>query len=386
MSLVLKNIEKSYPEFDLNLSFSAEKGELFTLLGPSGCGKTTTLHLIAGFIAPDGGALFVDGDEMTHTPPHQRKLGVVFQDYALFPNMRVFGNIAFGLRMHGWPRDRIEERVRYLLDLVRLRGYEERIVTQLSGGEQQRVALARALAPEPRLLLLDEPLSALDAKLRRDLRLEIKRIQRELKLTTVYVTHDQEEALAISDHIVVMQAGKIEQVGTPFELFNRPLSSFVADFMGMSNRIQGRVLSSDSGTILLETDEGHFKVIYAKPIIENSRVTLVFRPEKCSLLAGSGEGSREGNGIAGEEKHRKDEHTDSQTTNMFTGKVTSCEYQGEFSTVRVATENGEYTIKIQISSGMEAGSSVQVYVRPDDLWILEHEENSETGIEKSAIE
>ena len=381
MSLVLKNIQKSYPEFDLNLSFTAEKGELLTLLGPSGCGKTTTLHLIAGFIAPESGALFVDGDEMTYTPPHQRKLGVVFQDYALFPNMRVFGNIAFGLRMHGWTRERIEERVRYLLDLVRLRGYEERIVTQLSGGEQQRVALARALAPEPRLLLLDEPLSALDAKLRRDLRLEIKRIQRELKLTTVYVTHDQEEALAISDHIVVMQAGKIEQIGTPFELFNRPLSPFVADFMGMSNRIQGRVLSSDSGTILLETDEGHFKVNYKKTLAKNSRVTLVFRPEKCSLLSGSGESGHEENGIEGEEKHRKkDEHTDAHTTNMFTGKVTSCEYQGEFSTVRIATEKGEYTVKIQISSVMETGLSVQVYVRSDNLWILEREDNPETVV------
>ena len=355
MSLVLKSIEKSYPEFDLNLSFSAEKGELFTLLGPSGCGKTTTLHLIAGFIAPDGGALFVDGDEMTHTPPHQRKLGVVFQDYALFPNMRVFGNIAFGLRMHGWPRDRIEERVRHLLDLVRLGGYEERIVTQLSGGEQQRVALARALAPEPRLLLLDEPLSALDAKLRRDLRLEIKRIQRELKLTTVYVTHDQEEALAISDHIVVMQAGKIEQIGTPFELFNRPLSPFVADFMGMSNRIHGRVLSHHRGTVLLETDKGHFKVNYTKPIAKNSSATLVFRPEKCSLLV-----------------------TDSQTNNMFTGKILSCEYQGEFSTVRVATGKEEYNIKTQQVSTLEAGNSVQVYVRPDDLWILAHGADSES--------
>jgi putative spermidine/putrescine transport system ATP-binding protein len=378
VSLVLKNIEKSYPEFDLNLSFSAEKGELLTLLGPSGCGKTTTLHLIAGFITPAGGTLLVDGEDVTATPPHQRRLGVVFQDYALFPNMRVFGNIAFGLRMHGWPRDRIEERVRYLLDLVRLRGYEERFVTQLSGGEQQRVALARALAPEPRLLLLDEPLSALDAKLRRDLRLEIKRIQRELKLTTVYVTHDQEEALAISDHIVVMQAGKIEQIGTPFELYNRPLSPFVADFMGMSNRIQGRVLSSGSGTILLETDEGHFKVNYTKAITENSMATLVFRPEKCSLLAGSGESSHEVNGIVKKDKHHKVEHTDSKTTNMLTGKILSCEYQGEFSTVRVATDKGEYTIKIQISSVMETGSSVQVYVRPDDLWTLEHEDNPKT--------
>ena len=353
MSLVLKQIEKSYPEFDLDLTFSAEKGELLTLLGPSGCGKTTTLHLIAGFITPASGALLIDGEDVTKQAPHLRNLGVVFQDYALFPNMRVFGNIAFGLHMHGWTRDSIEERVQYLLDMVRLSGYEDRIVTQLSGGEQQRVALARALAPEPRLLLLDEPLSALDAKLRRDLRLEIKHIQRELDLTTVYVTHDQEEALAISDHIVVMQEGKIEQVGTPFELFNRPLSPFVADFMGMSNRIHGHVLSSDDGRILLHTDEGPFTVNYTHPIQKNTSVTLVFRAEKCVPLAGD---------VDGPDKHE---------TNLLTGKIVSCEYLGEFTTVRVATKQGEYSAKMQEAPSLEAGATVQLYVRPNDLWILE---------------
>ena len=354
MSLALKNIEKSYPEFDLDLTFSAEKGELLTLLGPSGCGKTTTLHLIAGFITPASGTLFIDGEDMTKQAPHLRNLGVVFQDYALFPNMRVFGNIAFGLRMHRWSHDRIEKRVQYLLDLVRLSGYEERIVTQLSGGEQQRVALARALAPEPRLLLLDEPLSALDAKLRRDLRLEIKRIQRELDLTTVYVTHDQEEALAISDHIVVMQEGKIEQVGTPFELFNRPLSPFVADFMGMSNLIHGHVLSSDNGRTFLHTDEGPFSVNYTKPVQKNTSVALVFRPEKCVPLAGGADGP------------------DKQETNLLTGEIVSCEYLGEFTTVRVATKNGEYSAKMQAVQPLEAGTSIQLYVRPDDLCILEN--------------
>ena len=360
MSLVLNQIKKTYPEFDLDLSFSAEKGELLTLLGPSGCGKTTTLHLIAGFISPDSGTLFIDGEDITHTAPHLRNLGVVFQDYALFPNMRVFGNIAFGLRMHGWARDHIEKRVHYLLDLVRLSGYEDRIVTQLSGGEQQRVALARALAPEPRLLLLDEPLSALDAKLRRDLRLEIKRIQRELKLTTVYVTHDQEEALAISDHIVVMQEGSIEQVGTPFELFNRPLSPFVADFMGMSNRIHGHVHSSNGGTILLHTDEGLFTASCTKSVQKNSSVTIVFRPEKCIPLAGGAGGPRNA------------DDTDTQNTNLITGKIVSCEYLGEFSTVRVAARKGEYSVKIQTVQPLKAGTSVQLYVRPDDLWILEY--------------
>jgi len=207
--------------------------------------------------------------------------------------------------------------------------------------------------------LLDEPLSALDAKLRRDLRLEIKRIQRELNLTTVYVTHDQEEALAISDHIVVMQEGKIEQVGTPFELFNRPLSPFVADFMGMSNRIHGHVLSSDNGRIHLYTDEGPFNVNYTHPIQKNINVTLVFRAEKCVLLAGGADGSD------------NVDTSDKKETNRLTGKIVSCEYLGEFTTVRVTTKHGEYSAKIQAVQPLEAGTSVQLYVRPDDLWILE---------------
>jgi ABC-type Fe3+/spermidine/putrescine transport system ATPase subunit len=349
MSLILKHIRKSYPEFDLNLSFTAEKGELLTLLGPSGCGKTTTLHLIAGFIEPETGSLLIDGEDVTHTPPHLRNLGVVFQDYALFPNMRVFGNVAFGLRMHGWTAPHIHDRVHSMLDLVRLTGYENRFVTQLSGGEQQRVALARALAPEPRLLLLDEPLSALDAKLRRDLRLEIKRIQRELNLTTVYVTHDQEEALAISDSIVVMQQGSIEQIGTPFELFNRPRSSFVADFMGMPNRIEGNVQEIDGRSIRIHTDEGPFYAQYTKPISVNEPVVLVFRPEKCTPIEDS---------------------DDVQHTNLISGNIMSCEYLGEFHNAVLRTEQGEYTVKMQHTAAPRVGAPVRLRIRPEDLWIL----------------
>ena len=351
MSLVLKKIEKSYPEFDLDLTFTAEKGMLLTLLGPSGCGKTTTLHLIAGFISPDSGTMSIGSEDVTARPPHLRKLGVVFQDYALFPNMNVFGNIAFGLRMHGWPRDRIQRRVQDLLDLVRLPGYEHRIVTQLSGGEQQRVALARALAPEPRLLLLDEPLSALDAKLRHELRFEIKRIQRELGLTTVYVTHDQEEALAISDRVVVMQAGQIEQIGTPFEVFNRPRSSFVADFMGMSNSIEGRVISCEGDQVLLDTKEGSFTVHFTHPLPRDAKVTFVFRPEKGLPVA----------------------KTNKSHTNMLVGRITSSEYLGESTILKVTTNAGEYSVKLQGAPALLTNTPAQVYIHPDDLWILERE-------------
>ncbi|GAH85320.1 unnamed protein product, partial [marine sediment metagenome] len=202
MSLRLDGIKKRYPDFKIDVSFNANDGEILTLLGPSGCGKTTTLHIIAGFIEPDEGRIFLNDNDVTYLPPHMRNVGLVFQDYALFPHMNVFSNIAFGLRMHGWSKKDMEKRVKNLLHLIRLLKYENRIVTELSGGEQQRIALARALAPNPDILLLDEPLSALDALLRKELRSEIKRIQRELKITTVYVTHDQEEALALSDKIV----------------------------------------------------------------------------------------------------------------------------------------------------------------------------------------
>ena len=368
MSLTLRNVQKSYPEFDLDLSFTAAQGELLTLLGPSGCGKTTTLHLIAGFISPDRGSISIGGEDVTALAPHVRHVGVVFQDYALFPNMDVFGNISFGLKMQGWERAAIRSRVHDLLELVRLPGYEQRVVTQLSGGEQQRIALARALAPEPRLLLLDEPLSALDAKLRKDLRNEIKRIQRTLHLATLYVTHDQEEALAISDKIVVMQAGKIEQTGTPFEIFNRPRSLFVADFMGLSNFIDARVRSADGKLVHLETPEGPFTVYHPQPPRDGSRMTLVFRPERGRIFAPA----------AHAESLKKDENT-------LHGKIISSEYLGESTIVRVRTENGIYTVSSSNTSVMNHEAvdrgkpsaevfppdmPVSVFIHQTDMWIV----------------
>lgn len=266
MSLVLKKIEKSYPEFDLDLTFTAEKGMLLTLLGPSGCGKTTTLHLIAGFISPNSGTMSIGGEDVTARPPHLRKLGVVFQDYALFP-------------------------------------------------------------------------------------FEIKRIQRELGLTTVYVTHDQEEALAISDRVVVMQAGQIEQIGTPFEVFNRPRSSFVADFMGMSNSIEGRVISCEGDQVLLDTKEGSFTVHFTHPLPRDAKVTFVFRPEKGLPVA----------------------KTNKSHTNMLVGRITSSEYLGESTILKVATNAGEYSVKLQGAPALLTNTPAQVYIHPDDLWILERE-------------
>jgi putative spermidine/putrescine transport system ATP-binding protein len=249
--LTLTDVQKRFGEFaavqDFNLS--AEKGEFVSFLGPSGCGKTTTLRMIAGFEQPTSGAITIDGRDVTHVPPNRRNVGMVFQSYALFPNMTVADNIAFGLTVRKRPRDQVRKRVAELLDIVNLPDKGGRFPYQLSGGQQQRVALARALAFEPQVLLLDEPLSALDAKIRVALRHEIRQIQRQLGITTVYVTHDPEEALSLSDRVVVMSEGRMEQVGTPFEIYNFPTTAFVASFVGSLNVLSGRIIDAERGEI-----------------------------------------------------------------------------------------------------------------------------------------
>ncbi len=235
--LTLTNISKSFGTTQAVIDFNleVEKGELVSFLGPSGCGKTTTLRMIAGFELPTTGVITLDGQDITYQPPHQRNVGMVFQSYALFPNMTVAQNIGFGLEVRKTPPAVIKERVEEMLALIHMEEYGGRYPYQLSGGQQQRVALARALAIRPRVLLLDEPLSALDAKIRAELRLEIRRIQQALGITAIYVTHDQEEALSLSDRIVVMNRGRIEQVGTPTQIYNYPATEFVAFFVGQLN-------------------------------------------------------------------------------------------------------------------------------------------------------
>lgn len=237
--LNLKNISKTFNENNVvkNINLAVEQGEFISFLGPSGCGKTTTLRMIAGFESPSDGTIILDGVDITSLTPTQRRLGMVFQSYALFPNMTVEQNIAFGLEVKHTPKEQTRKRVEEMLELIRLGSFGKRYPSQLSGGQQQRVALARALAVHPRVLLLDEPLSALDAKIRLELRQEIRLIQQQLKITTIYVTHDQEEALSLSDRIVVMHEGVIEQVGTPFEIYNFPANEFVASFVGQINLI-----------------------------------------------------------------------------------------------------------------------------------------------------
>jgi putative spermidine/putrescine transport system ATP-binding protein len=352
MSLEVIGIKRSWPDFTIDVSFRVGKGELVSLLGPSGCGKTTTLHIIAGFIKPDTGKVTISGVSVNNLPPYLRKIGLVFQDYALFPNMNVFNNIAFGLRMAGWNRKKIERRVRDLLHLIRLDNYVQRNVTELSGGEQQRVALVRALAPRPNILLLDEPLSALDAKLRRNLRGEIKRIQKELGLTTVYVTHDQEEALVLSDRIVVMNNGRIEQIGTPSEIYNRPNTRFVADFVGTTNSIDARVSENDGSLAILEGPEGRFTAnvtanVSVPGVFEKGeRVVILVRPENCALY-----GSKE-------------------KSNIINGTVQSSEYVGDSTHVKITTKHGVYTAKLSGMNHRQVGEKANIAFSRDDCWLL----------------
>lgn len=288
MYLTLKNITKIFPPRggatevkavqDVNLDIN--KGELVTLLGPSGCGKTTTLRMIAGFEFPTTGNIILDGAEINSLPPHKRDMSMVFQSYAIFPHLTVFENIAYGLNVQHLSKSEITSRVNKVLDLVHLEGYGPRAPTQLSGGQQQRVALARALVMEPKVLLMDEPLSNLDAKLREEMRTEIRRIQKELNITSVYVTHDQIEAMTLSDRIVVMNQGVIEQIGTPVEMYRFPINRFVADFIGRANFIPGivqeqrdRKLTVDAlgENITLKNVQREFNRLES--------VTLVVRPE-----------------------------------------------------------------------------------------------------------
>lgn len=361
MSLRLESVVKNYPDFRITLSFSVRKGELLTLLGPSGCGKTTSLRLIAGFIEPDSGRILLADRLINHLPPEKREIGIVFQDYALFPNLNVIENIAFGPKMHGWSGEKSLERAESLVKLVHLEGYEKRKVTRLSGGEQQRVALARSLAPDPRLLLLDEPLSALDARLRKSLRREIRRIQQELNITTVYITHDQEEALSLSDRIAVMRDGEIEQIGTPREIYNRPRNLFVAGFIGQANLIRGTIVGERGGYALLETAFGKLEApwptksappaagigspdLASQTVSSPREVILFFRPESCRI----------GNAMA----------------NNIRGRVVRSEYLGEYTQLEIEASEVPFILKLKDSALLRNWGRIDFSFNPDDCRLL----------------
>jgi ABC-type Fe3+/spermidine/putrescine transport system ATPase subunit len=277
-----------------NVSLSIAKGEFVTLLGPSGCGKTTILRSIAGLVQPTGGEIIVAGRRIDNVPIHKRNIGLVFQNYALFPHKSVFDNIAFGLKYRSVEKSLIAQKVTRALEMVRLPGVEKKLPSEMSGGQQQRIALARAIVIEPDVLLLDEPLSALDANLREEMRTELKIIQREVGITTIFVTHDQEEALAMSDRIVVMNKGEIEQLGTPEEVYRRPESRFVASFLGQSNLLPGRIASINDGYATIRLEGGpELLAIAPSAAREGSQVTVVVRAQKV-IVGASGEGAMAG--------------------------------------------------------------------------------------------
>ncbi len=272
-----------------NVSVSIRENEFFTLLGPSGCGKTTLLRLIAGFDFPTEGQILLYGENIAPLPPYKRPVNTVFQSYALFPHMTVAQNIGFGLEMLGKPRSEIDARVTQMLQLVRMEELRNRRTSQISGGQQQRVALARALAPAPKVLLLDEPLSALDAKLRKDMQIELKRLQHETGITFIFVTHDQEEALTMSDRIAVMSSGRILQVGSPRDIYDRPSERFVANFIGETNFLEGEVTGITDGEAMVKlTGGGTIGAGFPEGVKPSGRVSLVVRPEHADLAkAGS---------------------------------------------------------------------------------------------------
>jgi len=289
MELELRGLSKFFGKFQAvkSVSFTIERGELFSMVGPSGCGKTTLLRTIAGFLSPDEGQVILQGNDITFAPINKRGTAMVFQNYAIFPHMNVFDNLAFGLRMHKVPKPEIKERVTKVLELIRLPGIEEKYPSQLSGGQQQRIALARALVIQPQVLLLDEPLSNLDAKLRESLRMEIREIQQTVGITTIFVTHDIAEAFVMSDRIAVMNAGEIAQIGNPMSIYEAPASEFVGSFVGKSNRFDAVVeaVEDDLGVAVIHD---HLKVSFlngGKHFTKQQKIRLMVRPERITITA-----------------------------------------------------------------------------------------------------
>jgi len=350
--LTLENLHRNFGAVKaLNgIDITLGEGEFLSLLGPSGCGKTTALRLVAGFDRPDAGRVLVDGKDVTRVAPNKRDMGMVFQAYSLFPNMTARQNVEFGLKIRGRDKSQRGGRVTELLELVGLGHAGDRYPHQLSGGMQQRVALARALAIEPRVLLLDEPLSALDAKVRVQLREEIRRIQLEFGITTLYVTHDQEEALAVSDHVAVMYGGVIEQMGTPAEMYAAPKTPFVAEFIGTMNRLESTVVDTDNGEV--EHDGRRLRVDAARGRANGDRVLVLVRPELLDVQAAGNGAPANGNSLTAE-----------VVTQTFLGPVTRLKMASGSSMLTADMASAK-------ASALPVGSSVVAHVPADGASLL----------------
>ena len=335
---------------DVNLQ--VRKGEFVTILGPSGCGKTTLLRLIAGFQTASEGVITMSGKEITQTPPHKRPVNTVFQKYALFPHLNVYNNIAFGLKLKKLPSATIEKKVKQALKMVGLTDYEDRDVDSLSGGQQQRVAIARAIVNEPEVLLLDEPLAALDLKMRKDMQMELKEMHKSLGITFVYVTHDQEEALTLSDTIVVMSEGKIQQIGTPIDIYNEPVNSFVADFIGESNILNGTMIKDKQVSFA-----GHEFDCVDHGFKENEPVDVVIRPEDIVLTEPS--------------------------KGIICGRVTSAIFKGVHYEMEVQAAGFEWLVHSTVLK--EPGTEVGIWVDPFNIQIM-HKSESEDEEQERTLE
>ena len=341
----LKNISVAFGNNQVlkNLNLYIRDKEFITLLGPSGCGKTTTLRIIAGFVEPDEGEVIFEGKKINSVPPHKRQVNTIFQRYALFPHLNVYENVAFGLRIKKVPEKQIKETVEEMLALVNLTGFNKRNINSLSGGQQQRVAIARALAVKPRVLLLDEPLGALDLKLRKDMQAELKNIQQRLGITFIYVTHDQEEALSMSDTVVVMDNGVIQQIGTPLDIYNEPKNAFVADFIGESNILDGVMLDD-----CLVEFSGHRFECLDKGFAKNEAVDVVVRPEDVDVVA--------------------------PENGMLCGVVTSVTFKGVH--FEIIVDIGGFKWMIQTTDYQAEGSKIGLFIEPDAIHIMKKSEYS----------
>ena len=345
----IKHISKSFGDKCIlnDVSLYVKRGEFLTLLGPSGCGKTTLLRILAGFGSADSGEILINGKDITGVPPHERPVNTVFQRYALFPHLDVYENIAFGLKLKKMPTDEIDKKVRKALKMVSMTDYEDRDVESLSGGQQQRVAIARAIVNEPSVLLLDEPLSALDLKMRKDMQMELKEMHRELGITFIYVTHDQEEALTLSDTIVVFDDGVIQQIGTPTDIYNEPQNAFVADFIGESNILNGRMIKDK-----LVEFAGHEFECVDSGFGENVEVDVVVRPEDIYIM----------NKLEGAQ---------------LKAKVKSCIFKGVHYEMFVETDKG-LELMIQDYNAFEPESEVGLIIRPADIQVMHKERTTNT--------
>jgi len=356
--LKVNNLSKSFGNVKAvqGVNFEAAEGEVLSLLGPSGCGKTTTLRCIAGFENPDRGEIYLDNRKITSIPPEKRGIGMVFQNYALWPHMTVYGNLAFGLQIRKVPKPEIDKRIKKVLNIVQLEGYENRYPRQMSGGQQQRIAMARALVFEPEIMLLDEPLSNLDAQLREEMRFEFTELQKKLGITAVYVTHDQAEALVISDKIVILNQGEIVQSGSPKEIYSNPKNKFVAGFIAVTSFINGRIdsFTEEKKKVIVKTDDGLVIHGFNNSFDIGQKVSVAMRMNVIKFI-------------------QNENKNDKNTVNMFRGKIIQSSYLGNIIDYKIKVGNWEVRTNSDAKYNFKIGEEVTFYLSPEDIIVTREE-------------